>query len=97
MVLAICFKVFLLPHILCRCSVFVFLTQIRKNRFDSYKKRRSCVLSNMSIVAISVGLPVAVDNPVSASQVGFNNSVQFNAFASKAATNAVIVGTPVMI
>jgi len=27
----------------------------------------------------------------------FNNSVQFNAFASKAATNAVIVGTPVMI
>jgi len=51
----------------------------------------------MSIVAISVGLPVAVDNPVSASQVGFNNSVQFNAFASKAATNAVIVGTPVMI
>jgi len=27
----------------------------------------------------------------------FNNSVQFNALASKAATNAVIVGTPVMI
>jgi len=27
----------------------------------------------------------------------FNNSVQFNAFASKAATNAVIAGTPVMI
>jgi len=26
-----------------------------------------------------------------------NNSVQFNAFASKAATNAVIVGTSVMI
>jgi len=54
-------------------------------------------LSNISIVAISVGLPVAVNNPVPASQVGFNNSVQFNAFASKAATQAVIVGTSVMI
>jgi len=28
-------------------------------------------LSNISIVAISVGLPVALDNPVPASQVGF--------------------------
>jgi len=28
---------------------------------------------------------------------GSNNSVQFDAFASKAATNAVIVGTPAMI
>jgi len=27
----------------------------------------------------------------------FNNSVQFNALASKAATNAVIIDTPVMI
>jgi len=27
----------------------------------------------------------------------FNNTVQLNAFALKAATNAVIVGTPVMI
>jgi len=27
----------------------------------------------------------------------FNNSVQFNAFASKAATSAVIMSTPVMI
>jgi len=48
-------------------------------------------------VAISVGLPVTVNNPVPASQVGFNNSVQFKAFALKAATNAVIVGTPVII
>jgi len=32
---------------------------------------RPCVLSNISIVTISVGLPVAVDNPVPASQVGF--------------------------
>jgi len=55
-----------------RCSVFVvFLKQIRKNRCDSYKKRRPCVLSNISITAISVGLPVAVNNPVLASQVGF--------------------------
>jgi len=84
------------PHMLYRCSVFVFLTQIRKNRCDSYKKRKPCVLSNISIVAISVGLPVTV-NPVPVSLVDFNNSVQLNAFASKAATNAVILGTPVMI
>jgi len=38
-----------------------------------------------------------VNNPVPTSQVGLNNSVQFNAFASKAATNAVIVDTPAMI
>jgi len=30
-----------------------------------------CVLPNISIVAISVDLPVAVSNPVPASQVGF--------------------------
>jgi len=35
------------------------------------KKRRPCVLTNISIVAISVGLPVAVNNPVPASQVRF--------------------------
>jgi len=58
------------PHILYRCSVF-FLTQIRKNRCDSYQKRTTCVLSNISIAAISVGLPVEINNPVPASQVGF--------------------------
>jgi len=48
--------------------VFVFLnTDKKKNRCDFYKNRRLCVLSNISIVAISVGLPVAVDNPVPAS------------------------------
>jgi len=52
--------------------VLVFFgTQIRKNRCDSCKKRRLCVLSNISIVAISVGLFVAADNPVPASQLGF--------------------------
>ena len=30
-----------------------------------------CVLSNISILAISVGLPVAFNNPVPVSQVGF--------------------------
>ena len=30
-----------------------------------------CVLSNISIMAISVGVPVAVNNPVPASQAGF--------------------------
>jgi len=52
--------------------MFVFFnTERRKNRSYSYKKRRPCVLSNISIVAISVGLPVAVNNPVPASQVEF--------------------------
>ena len=56
-----------------RCSVFVFVffNTDKKNRCDSYKKRRPCVLSNISIRAISVGLPVAVNNPVLASQVEF--------------------------
>ena len=30
-----------------------------------------CVLSNISIMAISDGVPVAVNNPVPASQAGF--------------------------
>jgi len=63
------------PHILYRCSAFVyflfFLNTDKKNRCDSYKKRRLCVVSNFSIVGILVGLPVAVHNPVPASQVGF--------------------------
>jgi len=46
-----------------------FLTQIRKT-YATHKKRRPCALSNISIVAISVGLSVAVNNPVPASQVG---------------------------
>ena len=49
----------------------LFSTQIRKHRCDSYIKRRPCVVSNISIVAISVGLPVAVNNPVPASQAQF--------------------------
>jgi len=74
-VLTLCFK------ILCRHTYYIgevclfvfcfFCTQIRKNICDSYKKRRPCVLSNISITAISVGLPVAVNNPVPASQAGF--------------------------
>jgi len=79
-----------------QCVCF-YAKQIRKHRCDSYKKRRPCVVSNISTVAISVGLPVAVNNPVPASQVRFQQSVQFNAFASKAATNAVIVGTSAMV
>ena len=52
--------------------MFVFFSkQIRKHRCDSYKKHRPCVGSNISIVAISVGLPVAVNNLVPASQVEF--------------------------
>ena len=52
--------------------MFVFFAiQTRKPTCDSYKKRIPCVVSNISIVAISVGLPVAVNNPVPASQVGF--------------------------
>jgi len=52
-----------------QCVCF-FAIQIRKHRCDSYKKRRPCVVSNISIVAISAGLPAAVNNPVPASQVG---------------------------
>jgi len=61
------------------------------------KKRRACVLLNISIVAILVGLPAVVNNLVPASLVGFQQFREFNTFASKAATNAVIVVTPVMI
>jgi len=76
-VLALCFKVFMLPHIPYRCSVFIFFKhRSRKNRCGSYKKRRPCVLSNISN---SVGLPVAVNNPVPASQVEFQ---QFRAIES---------------
>ena len=72
MVLTLCFKVFMPPQILHRYSVFVFFLNTDKKKIcDSYEKRRPCVLSNISIVAISVGLPVAVNNPVPASQVGF--------------------------
>ena len=53
-----------------QCVCF-FAIQIKKHRCDSYKKRRPCVVSNISIVAISVSLPVAVNNPVPARQVGF--------------------------
>ena len=78
MVLTLFFKVFMPPQILHRYSVFVcfflfffFLNTDKKKICDSYKKRRPCVLSNISILAISVGLPVAVNNPVPASQAGF--------------------------
>jgi len=58
--------------------VFVcFLTQIRKNRCDSSKKRASWLLSNISIEAILVDLPVAVNHPVPASQVEFQQSRAF--------------------
>jgi len=52
-------------------AVCFFLTQIRKYRCGSYKKRRPYVLSNISIVVISVGLLEVVDNPITASQVEF--------------------------
>ena len=98
MVLTLCFKVFMPPRILYRCSVFVFFAiQIRRHRCDSYEQRRPCVVSKISIVAISVGLPVAVNNPVLASHVGFQQFRAIYAFASKAATYAVIVGTSAMI
>jgi len=54
---------------LCRHTYYIgavclfFWTQLGKNRCNSYEKRRTCVLSNISFMAISVGLPVAIDNP----------------------------------
>ena len=58
-------------HIIQVQLLLYFFNIDRKNRCDSYKKRGPCVLSKISIVAISVGLPVAVNNPVPATQVGF--------------------------
>ena len=59
------------PHILYYIGAVClsFFNRDTKNRCGSYKKRRPCLLSNFSIVWISVGLPVAVNNPVPASQV----------------------------
>jgi len=52
--------------------VFVCFLNTGKKKYTRFlKKRRPCVLSNISIVAISAGLLVAVNNPVPASQVGF--------------------------
>jgi len=98
-VLTLCFKVlsrhtYYIGAVQCVCF---FLTQIRKNRCDSSKKRRPCVLSNILIVVISVGLPVAVKNPVLASYVGFQQIRATEIFCVKTATSAVFVGTPVMI
>jgi len=67
-VLTLCFKAFMPLH---KVQCVVFFEHIRKNRCDYYEKRRPCVLSNISIVAILNGLLVAVNNSVPASQVGF--------------------------
>jgi len=52
-----------------QCVSF-FDTDKKKQTWFFKKEHRPCVLLNISTVAISVGLPVAV-NPVPASQVGF--------------------------
>jgi len=68
--------------------------------FNTDKKKHMwflCVLSNILIVAISVGLPVVVNNPVSASQVGFQQFRAVELFCVEGSRKAVIVGTPVMI
>ena len=68
MVLTLCFKSLRRYTYHIGAVRLFFLTQVRKDRCDSYKKKcRPCVLSNISIVAISVGLIVAVNNPVPAS------------------------------
>jgi len=64
-------RLFISPHVLYRCSVFVFSNTGKKKQMWFLKKRRPWVLLNISIVANSVGLPVAVNNPVPASQAGF--------------------------
>ena len=64
--------VFMPPHILYTGAVCsFFLIQTRKTDVTLIKKRRPSVFSNISIVAISLGLPVAVNIPVPASQVVF--------------------------
>jgi len=59
-----------------QCVCFDFNTDQKNTYAILLKNVDYCVLSNISIVAISVGLPVAVNNPVPASQVGFQ---QFHA------------------
>ena len=70
MVFTLCLKVFMPPCILYRCSVCFFNTD-KKTDVILIKKRKPCIVSNISIVAISVGLPVTVNNPVPVSQVRF--------------------------
>jgi len=54
------------------CFFWFFWTQTRKTDGILIKKKRiPCVFSNISIVGISVSLPVAVNNLVPASQVRF--------------------------
>ena len=59
-----------------QCVCFDFNTDQKNTYAILLKNVDYCVLSNISIVAISVGLPVAVNNPVPASQIGFQ---QFHA------------------
>jgi len=64
------------PHILYTvgavCFFLFFLLKTgKKKQMWFLKKRKPCVLLNISSVAISAGLPVAVDYPVPASRVGF--------------------------
>jgi len=49
----------------------------------THKKRRPSVLSNISILTISVSLPVAVNNPVAASQVRFQKFRAIQRFCVK--------------
>ena len=51
--------------------MFFFNTDKKIDVIVIKKRSRPCVLSNISIVAISVGLPVTVNNPVPVSHVGF--------------------------
>jgi len=103
-VLTLFFKVFMPPQILHRYSVFVcfflfcfFLNTDKKKICDSYKKRRPCVLSNISIWRFRLVCLLQLIILFPLAKQDFNNSVQFNAVASKAATHAVIADTPVMI
>ena len=68
---------------MCLFFLFFFNTD-NKKRCDSYKKRRPSVLSNISIVANLVGLPVAVNKPVPASQVGFQKFRAIQCFCVEA-------------
>ena len=90
MVLTLCFNVFTSPYI--RAVWLCFCAQIRKDRCETYKKRRRRVLSNISTVAFSVGSPLEINNPVHASQAQFPQVRVTELFASKVATSAVITG-----
>ena len=79
-------------HTYMQCVWFVW-AQIRKTDVKLMKKRRPCVLSNLSTVSFLVSLHCLQKLIILFPPAKYDfNFVSLNAFVSKAATSAVIVG-----